>query len=168
MYTISIIIDDVIDALKAAIQPFVGSTQIVRGQSNRTPMPNNPCVVLTELLSVDLSVPRTEYQNIAETATVTGPTRIDIQVDFYDGLSGEYCKLIQMMFRTGIGFDSFPATIKPLYCSDGVQSPLITGEQQWESRWTLTASLQYNPVVTLPQQSADSLNMHFTNQADKL
>jgi hypothetical protein len=44
-----------------------------------------------------------------------------------------------------------------LYCSDGHQMPLTTGEQQYETRWTLTASLQYNPTVSIPQQSANTL-----------
>ena len=52
------------------------------------------------------------------------------------------------------------------YCSDGMQSPLVTGEQQWEGRWTLTASLQYNPVVTVPQDFADVLIPNLVIPAD--
>jgi hypothetical protein len=155
MYTSSITIDAVIDALADFLQPFVDNAEIIRAQVNRSSMPKNPCVVLTELLQVDLSVPRTEYQPVDNTATIHGPARIDIQIDFYGVQAGEFCKTVKSAFRSEWGFARFPANIKPLYTSDGLQSPLITGEQQYESRWTLTATLQYNPTVIVLQEFAD-------------
>jgi len=158
-YTASIAIDQVIDALSAFLAPFVPTGQVVRAQVNRVALPSNPCVVLTELLLVDLSVPFTEYQPLADTATVYGPARIDIQVDFYGESASEYCKVVQTTFRSAWGYDWFPANVKPLYTSDGIQAPMVTGEQQWQSRWTLTVSMQYNPTVTVPQQFADQASI---------
>jgi len=40
-----------------------------------------------------------------------------------------------------------------LYADDPVQIPLIDGESQYEQRWKLVATLQYNPVLTTTQQS---------------
>lgn len=157
MYTSSITVDQVIDALADFLAPFVPAAQVVRAQVNRVPMPSNPGIVLTEMLQVDLSVPDTEYHPTDNTATIKGPTRIDVQIDFYGAQAGEFCKTVKTAFRSHWGFAHFPANIKPLYTSDGIQSPLITGEQQYESRWTLTASLQYNPIVTVPQEFADVL-----------
>jgi hypothetical protein len=155
MYTSSITVDQVIDALATFLAPFVPGGQIVRAQVNRVALPSNPCVVLTEMLQTDLSVPATLYQPDDDTATVYGPSRIDVQIDFYGAQAGEFCKTVKTAFRSHWGFEHFPAGIKPLYTSDGIQSPLLTGEQQYESRWTLTAYMQYNPTVTLPQQFAD-------------
>lgn len=154
-YTASITVDQVIEALAAFLAPFMPGAQIVRAQVNRVALPSNPCAVLTELLQVDLSVPATDYQPLANTATIYGPSRIDVQIDFYGAQAGEFCKTVKTAFRSHWGFAHFPANIKPLYTSDGVQSPLVTGEQQYESRWTLTASMQYNPTVTVPQEFAD-------------
>lgn len=166
MYTSSITVDQVIDALADFLAPFVPGAQVVRAQVNRVAMPSNPGVVLTEMLQVDLSVPATEYQPDAGTATIEGPTRIDIQIDFYGEQAGEFCKTVKTAFRSHWGFSHFPANIKPLYTSDGIQSPLTTGEQQYESRWTLTASLQYNPIVTVPQDFADVLTPNKVLPAD--
>ena len=166
MYTSSITVDQVIDALADFLAPFVPGAQVVRAQVNRVAMPSNPGVVLTEMLQVDLSVPATEYQPDAGTATIEGPTRIDIQIDFYGEQAGEFCKTVKTAFRSHWGFAHFPANIKPLYTSDGIQSPLTTGEQQYESRWTLTASLQYNPIVTVPQDFADVLTPNKVLPAD--
>lgn len=155
-YISSITVDQVIEALAAFLAPFMPGAQIVRAQVNRVALPSNPCAVLTELLQVDLSVPATDYQPLANTATIYGPSRIDVQIDFYGAQAGDFCKAVKTAFRSHWGFAHFPANIRPLYTSDGVQSPLLTGEQQYESRWTLTASMQYNPTVTVPQEFADA------------
>lgn len=166
MYTASITVDQVIDALADFLAPFVPGASVVRAQVNRVAMPPNPCVILTEMLQVDLSVPATNYQPDDDTATVYGPSRIDVQIDFYGAQAGEFCKTVKTAFRSHWGFEHFPANIKPLYTSDGMQSPLITGEQQYESRWTLTASLQYNPTVTVPQEFADEATPNLVIPAD--
>lgn len=155
MYSVSITVDNVIDALANFLQLFVGSAEIVRAQANRVPMPQGPCVVLTELLQVDLETPSIDALPLVNQATATGPKRIDIQIDFYGPSAGDWCAAVKGVYRTHYATSAFSDGVKPLYCSDGLQSPLVTGEQQWESRWTLTASLQYNPVVTVPQEYAD-------------
>jgi len=157
-FTVSLTIDNVIDALAAYLTPFVAGSPIIRGQVNRTPLPLGPFVELTEILTVDLSVPTTGHDPVLQLNTITGPAQIDVQLDFYGASAGDYFKAARTAFRTGYGFDAFPATIKPLYMSDGRQSPLTTGEQQYESRWTCTVSMQYNPAITLPQQSANTLS----------
>ena len=166
MYSSSITVDQVIDALADFLGPFVPGAQITRAQVNRVAMPSNPGIVLTEMLQVDLSVPATDYQPDAGTATVAGPTRIDIQIDFYGEQASEFCRTVKSAFRSHWGFSHFPVNIKPLYTSDGIQAPLVTGEQQYESRWTLTVSLQYNPVVTVPQDFADVLALNKILPAD--
>ena len=157
MYSSSITIDTIMDKLVIFLTPFLSGVSIVRAQVNRTSMPPNPCVVLTELLQVDIHIPWRDYQPpiLVSTSTIHAPARIDVQMDFYGALAGEYAKTIKSVFRSDYAFDTFPSDIKPLYTSDAIQAPLITGEQQYESRWTITTSLQYNPTITLPQQFAD-------------
>lgn len=157
MHTTSITVDNVIDALADFLRPFVDGADIIRAQVNRVPMPSLPCVVLTELFHVDLRVPSQEYDALNKKVDLSASNRIDIQVDFYGDSAGDYCRSVETAFRTMWGFDAFPAGIKPLYTSDGIQSQSISGEQQYVSRWTLTVSMQYNPIVSVPQQFADKL-----------
>ena len=119
MYTSSINVDQVIDALADFLAPFVPGAQVVRAQVNRVAMPSNPGVVLTEMLQVDLSVPATEYQPDAGTATIEGPTRVDIQIDFYGEQAGEFCKTVKTAFRSHWGFSHFPANIGHVSASGG-------------------------------------------------
>lgn len=157
MYTSSITIDQVIDALADFIQPFAPNNEIVRAQANRVAMPNNPCIILTEMRQTDLSVPYVNYYPDLNSGNITGRKQIDVQIDFYGVDAGQICDVVKTAFRSHWGFDNFPENIKPLYTSDGLQSPLTTGEQQYESRWTLTAYMQYNPSVSVPQDFADVL-----------
>lgn len=156
MYTPSIVVDQVITALAGFIQPFVGvDTPIIRGQQNQVPPPLPAFVKLQEILQVDLETPT--FTESSELATISTPTRIDVQVDFYGVSAGDWCKGFKAVYRSPYGPAQFGDGIKPLYCSDGHLAPLVTGEEQYEQRWSLTASLQYNPLVIVPQQSATVL-----------
>lgn len=162
-YQISIAVDDVIDALKAFLTPFVTPAPIIRGQQNRVPMPVGGFVELTEILQVDLETPTVANDSANNQTTITGPKRIDIQIDFYGPSSGDQCAAVKGVFRTYFSTAAFPANIQPLYCSDGHQAPLTDAEQQYESRWNLTASLQYNPTVSIPLQFATALKMNIVD-----
>lgn len=160
-YIPSITVDNVIDALSAFIVPFVGGdpSVVIRAQVNRVPMPLTGFVELRELLQVPIETPiqiQSADPNVQQ-ATITGPKRIDIQVDFYGPSAGEWSTAIETVFRTSYAADQFSGGIAPLYCSESRQAPLVTGEEQYENRWILTASLQYNPDVVVPQQSATEL-----------
>lgn len=159
-YLTNITVSNVIVALKAFLQPFAPGAQIVRGQTNRDSPPLSPYIRLTEILQVPLETPIVTFDAENEQATYTGPTRIDIQVDFYGAASGDYCKAVNAVYRTPYACRQFPANIQPLYCTDGRQMPLTTAEQQYETRWTLTASLQYNPSVIVPQDYAHELKVN--------
>lgn len=160
-------VDNAIAALADFLQPLMPTgTQIVRAQVNRVPLPEPPCIVMTELLLVDLSTVRHAMDAGNSQMTYTTPKRLDIQLDFYDGQAAEMCNIAKTMLRSDYARDSFPDGLAPLYCSDGVQAPLITGEQQYESRWTITASLQYNAGVTVAQEFFDTPGSSVAAPAD--
>lgn len=157
---ISITIDDVIEAFGDFLTPYVDGAEIVRSQGNRVAMPPPPCILINEILNVDIETPSISYTNGMDdsSAAIASPKRIDLQVDFYGANAGDLCAIVKGVYRTEYATLAFPDGIKPLYCSDGNQHPLITGEEQYLNRWTLTASLQYNPVVTVVQESATELD----------
>lgn len=160
-FVVSIAIDDVINALTAFLTPFVGgdATKIVRAQTNRVPLPAAPCAVLTEMLGTELSTPTTSYDSTAGTETITGPTQINVQIDFYGNNAGDMNKAVASAFRTLWASSQFPDRIKPLYTDGGHQAAFIDGEDQYESRWILLASMQYNPSVAVPMQFPNALTM---------
>lgn len=157
MYTPSLTIDNVIDALAVFLTPFIAPCPTVRGQVNRTPPPVTGFIVLTEMHRTPLETPTSTWDANDQQANLRTPTQIDVQVDFYGPAAGDQCSAITSVFRSEYTPAQFPDGIKPILCSDGQQSPLVTGEEQYEQRWTLTVSLQYNPLITLPLQTANTL-----------
>ena len=161
LYVPSIALDSVFDALGAFIQPFVGRTQVIRAQVNRVAMPPGSFVELTEISSTDLEVPRVwNSRAFPGQRNIIGPKRLMIQADFYGESSGDWCAAIKTVWRTPYATAQFPLGIAPLYCDDGHEAPLITGEEQYLRRWALTMSVQYNPAIAVPVQSADTLKMN--------
>ncbi len=159
-YVPSIAVDDVITSLIAFLQPFVGNvTPIVRGQQNLVNPPQPAFVKVTEILRRDLDTPVFENSSDShvEQATIGNSKQIDIQIDFYGSNAGDWAAAIETVWRSPYSPYQFPAGIAPLYLSDAHQAPLITGEEQYEFRWVITASLEYNPIVVIPQQSATQL-----------
>lgn len=167
-YTPSITLDDIYNALGDFIQNFVGDAPVVRGQTNRVSMPQAPFVLMTELRNADLQVPHVDYDFSigADSAQIQNAQSFDIQVDFYASNAGDLCSTVMVALRSSWGWDQFPEGIRPLYTADGIQAPLISGEQQYENRWILTTSLQYNPALTVPQQYASNASAA-TYQADR-
>lgn len=166
LYQISITINDVIEQLADFIQDFVGNTPVVRAQVNRVPLPKPSAVVLTELMQQDLAVSAGEFLGDDDEIAIHAQKLISVQIDFYGAQAGDWCSAIRSVCRTEYAAGKFSNGISILYCDDGIQSPLISGEQQWVSRWTLTASFQYNPIINVPQQFADELSMNSVTQAD--
>lgn len=187
-------VDQAIVALADFLQPLMpAGTQIVRAQANRVPQPEPPCIVLTEINRVSMSTTRVTdtvgdvqvpvaygpepvlqgTEQVTQPVSMlysahTMPARLDIQMDFYDGQAAEMCTIAQTMLRSGYATASavWPEGVKPLYCNEGLQAPLITGEQQYESRWTLTASLQYNAPVTVTREYFNTVGSVTTTPAD--
>jgi hypothetical protein len=166
MFTVSLTIDDVIDALANYIRPFVNDITIIRAQVNRVPEPLGEFVLLTEMGQYEIETPTVTYDEGTSSSTVNNPSRIGVQVDIYGENSGDYCRAILSSFRTTYAYDNFPDGIKPLYCSDGRQMPLTNAEMQYQSRWTITAFMQYNPLVMLPQDFPDELETNLFVNVD--
>ncbi len=165
-YVVSLTVDAVFDALGAYLAPFVSPAEIIRCQVNRTSYPIGDFVELTEISNTDLEYPRQWYDTVNLQRDIIGPKRMDIQADFYGESAGDWCAAIKTVWRTSWSVAQFPSGMAPLYCDDGHEMPFITGEDQYTRRWTLTLSIQYNPIVVLPQQSADVLSMNILNDVD--
>lgn len=148
-------IDEAIVAVADFLQPLMPvATTIVRGQTNDVPPPLPPSIVITE-------VGKPQYTTIRVTGggafiqqdTYLQPVRLDVQLDFYGLQAGDMSGIANTMLRSGYAVENFPDGVAPLYCSDAIQAPLITGEKQFEARWIITLSLQYNASVTVGQES---------------
>jgi hypothetical protein len=147
-------INAAIVAVGAFLQPLMPTgTKIVRGQANGVPPPLPPSIVLTEVGQPQYTTTRTSVDGVLEEMTYNMPKMLNVQIDFYGADAGDMCYTAVTMLRSIYGVENFPDGVKPLYCSDALQAPLITGEKEFLKRWLTTLSLQYNASVTVDQES---------------
>ena len=144
-------IDDVIDAVSAYLNIFQ-TVETVRGNVSRVPMPNDPFIQLTEVLTMALNKPIETYYN-DQTVNISEHTRIDIQVDFFGWEISDLAKMVHGAFRTVWSVQQFPAWLSPLYCSYPQKVVIQNAEDQFEQRWIMTMSFQYNPDFYAPAPS---------------
>lgn len=146
---------DVFTAMLAFLTSFLPTgTQVIQGQNNLAAMPLGGFVCMTSAGIDRLSTNVDTYTSSAQTKSILTPTRYDMQLDFYGPSAQIWCMQASALFRDQYATDNMPANIQPLYADNPLQMPLIDGEDQYEERWKLTASLQYNPLTTIGQQSA--------------
>ena len=154
----SVILDindqDIFKAMRVFIQSFVPSAvQVVQAQDNRVPMPKGGFITMNNTGMDRLSFNIDNYESVLEGKTILTPTRYSMQLDFYGPDSQVWAMQTMALFRDEYATELFPPNIQPLYADDPVQIPLIDGEAQYEQRWKLVASLQYNPILSTTHQS---------------
>lgn len=161
-------IDSAVVAVTDFLHPLMPSgTQIVRGQSNGVPPPLPPSVVITEIGQPQYTTTRTSLNAMTGQQTFDMPKMLNLQLDFYGNQAGDMVSTAVTMLRSLYAGESFPDGVEPLYCSDAIQAPLITGEKQYEARWSTTLSVQYNAAVTVAQESFMNVGAVITDAVDQ-
>ncbi|QHJ83105.1 MAG: hypothetical protein [Caudoviricetes sp.] len=151
-------IDAAVVAVADFLQPLMPvGTQIVRGQVNDVPAPLPPSIVITEIGQPQYTTTRKQPITVGGTQTYVMPVQLRFQLDFYGWSGGEMSNITTTMIRSLYPEDKFPEGVKPLYCTNAFQSPLMTGEKQFEARWTQELYVQYNAPVTVVQESFNTV-----------
>ncbi|WP_048996427.1 phage neck terminator protein [Burkholderia multivorans] len=167
MATISITESNVLTALRTFILPLV-SCEVIKGLVNRAAMPAGDFVAMTPVMAPPLATNVSTYSDVpgAGAQNVKRSTRFDVQIDCYGATSAENAAIISTLLRSEYACQSFKASgfdVQPLYADDPKQMPIVDDSDQWLERWTFSAVLQYNPVVTVPQDFAATLNVNLVN-----
>lgn len=151
---------DIFTALVVFFRTFIPSNvEVIQAQENRVAMPKGGFIAMNNTSMDRLSTNVDAYQAINQGKTILTPTRYGIQLDFYGPISQEWAIKTMALFRDEYATEIFPPNIQPLYADDPVQLPLIDGEDQYEQRWKLQATLQYNPILSTAQQSMLGVNV---------
>lgn len=152
-------------ALRSFIMGLI-TCPVERGLQNGTAMPDEPFILMTEVLQSRLSTNVASYNDPVVTdgnKSVMQPTKYDIQIDCYGPLASDWAKILVTMFNDGYALDKMGPDVAPLYADDARQAVLVNGEENYEMRWIFTVCMQYNPVVTVTQQFAGALEANLIN-----
>jgi hypothetical protein len=157
--TTSITETQVFTALRAFLLTIV-DCEVIRLPANRVAMPVSDFISLTPLSNSPLSTNIDSYAGTNK--SIKRASQFTVQVDCYGAGAGDRATAITTLMRDAYGSEQFTASgfdIQPLYAGDAKQMPLIDGEAQYEERWTFDAVLQFNPMLTITQQSAIGLTV---------
>ena len=152
--TASILETDVFTVLRAYILTLV-TVPVIRTPVNRAAMPLGDFIALSPAGMKRLGTNTDAYPTIT-TETILQPTEITVRVDCYGASACDSAQLIAATFRDEFAVDAFIASgfdIAPLYTTDALQMPVVTGEDQYLERWTFEAVMQFNPVITVTSGS---------------
>lgn len=148
-------------AIRSFLVELATPQRVIRSPVNRAAMPVGPFVLVTPLATIPLATPTVKIDG-AGNRSVKRSSQFNCQIDCYGPDSGDLAELISMLFREQYAVEKFAASgleIAPLYATNAHQMPIVTGEEQYLERWTFEIALQFNPIVSTVQQSANMLSV---------
>lgn len=154
------------DAMLTALGDFLtailpAGTEINEGQVNRVPQPvAADFVTIWPINRTQLSTTTHDWDTVGNTDAIGRQTSFDFQLDIHGPLSEDNAQVVSTLLRDDYGVQFFrPLGMEPLYANDGQQMPFINGQRQYEQRWTMLVTLQALPLVIVPQQYADAVDV---------
>ena len=146
--------------VRLAILPLFNA-EIVRGLDNQVSPPIGDYIVITPIMNVRQGTNETTYtQDLRNDSVLYTYT---IQIDAYGVQSGNIINTLNLLFR-GDYFNDKGFT--PLTCSNPRQFYFEGNEHQMIERWQMDIEVSYNPIVSITQQFANTLNVNLLNPAD--
>lgn len=160
----------VVDILDSLIYTDVGTyivatlpgIPVVQGYPNRVSMlPATPGFIemfITRKVRQNTNIDGWDVTNPAPAdETVETHYEVVMQLSFFGAQSSAWATIISNLWRDELTCVALADTCQPLFSEDPIRAPLVNEEQQYEDKWIVLAHLQYNPVVSTPQQFADTL-----------
>lgn len=102
----------------------------------------------------------------AGTKAILRPTEYTVQLDVHGPASADNAQIISTLLRDNYACDFFTASsidMQTLYASGPRQLFFNNGEQQYEERWIVDSCMQINPVVSVAQQFAGTVDLGLIN-----
>lgn len=152
--TVDVTQKSVLDALRSFILSLI-DCEVIQGLGNGVAMPKLAFIAMTVTGRKRLSTNTDKY--IGQTKATKQNTQLSVQIDCYGKNSGDWAQILSTMLRDEYGCIALGENVQPLYNGDPMMIPLTTGENTYLERWMIPAVLQYNPVISFPQQSAIEL-----------
>ncbi len=111
----------------------------------------------------------------AGNAVLTQAIEVSLQLDVHSSsltLSTDMARAITTAFRdmnaSTYFIENYGGNITPIDADDPRQVPFINDQNQYETRWVVTARLQVNASMSIPQQFADQLSVEIQRPADAI
>lgn len=125
--------------------------QVVRGYSNNVPLPKNDFILMNIIHEQPLSTNSNNYSKEVGNVEVIQSVEIQMQIDFYGESSANNARVFCNLWRDFYSCEHL-IHCQPLYCDNLQYLPFTNEKSEYEERYTVTAHLTYNPVITHEQE----------------
>lgn len=158
------ILTPIYTSVKAFIVDVLGldPSLVVQGYPNDTSMPpaSPGWVQMTATHKNRLSTAVTSWDTTSDTLPTTWNVQqsiqLTLQLDCFSASASDWSDVLTTLLRSVVGTTALKGSgAVPLYADDPIRGPLTNAEARYEDRWIVQAVLQYNPVVTSPQDFAE-------------
>lgn len=158
------------DDLKTALRGFLLSVtdgDVVSGQQNDVAMPLGPFIEMTPIRTQELCRPWSTYHDAGAglgVETIHRSSSWTCQLDCFGKQAQNAATVISTLFRTDFACRHFAnrhdgIVIQPLYASEPRQLPFINAEMNYEKRWVVEVTLQFNALIVVPAAFARELHV---------
>lgn len=135
---------------------------VIRGYSNNVPLPNGNFILMNIIHEQQLATNEHRYLPVQSEAEVKQSVEVQLQLDFFGEQAGEFSRIFTHLWRDEFACEQL-SMCQPLYADNPRYLPFTNEEERFEERWTVTAHLQYNPMVTHHQDfftEAQGVELH--------
>ena len=116
---------------------------VIKGYQNNSPLPQN-AVVMTILFERGLDVSANYYDFDSGKAVVQQSVEITMQIDFYGEQAGDRARKLSTLWKNAYTTEAL-TKCQPLHSKNPQQMTFVNEQSQYEPRWMLEVTLQYNP-----------------------
>lgn len=140
-------------------------TAIQQGQQNGIPQPLPPSCIMTPVTRFRFSQNVDTWANndTVNTIQVMTDTRYDVQLDFYsvDSAASENAQTFAALWRDDYAYEALISSgVGVLYASAPLNlAEYVNDSKQYERRWTVTASMEIQPVIDVPAQFSNAVQV---------
>lgn len=128
--------------------------QIIQAYQNNEPAPAN-AIVMQALFERNLDETSTYYEPALEQASAHSSVDVRMQISFYGPEGEKRSRTLYSLWKSPYTTSRLELC-QPLYALGRDRRPYINESNQYEDRWIVDLSLQYNPRVTYAQDFTDS------------
>ncbi len=138
--------------------------EVIKSQDNRVAMPAGNFVEMLIATTKALSTNKTIYTPTPG-AGVEGnwaSMEVRMQLDFYGDNASDVSQVVSRLIRTDYACQQFAASgvdIQPLYSEEPRNTTMLNAESQYQNRWTMDFIGQFNPIVEVPMDFANTLTI---------
>ena len=169
-YSVSITLQQLYEAMQPLVMNVTGLGQavVIQGLPNRAAMPpaspGYVSMTVTRTKRLRYNIDTWDITNPAPaTLQLEQGTEVRMQLDCYGASAGDWATMLSTVLKDPVGVGQLLPACAPLYAEDPILAPLDDSEEQYEQRWIVGAILQYNPVVSVPQDFMSSATVELVN-----